>query len=83
MHQAAQPRERDTGMSKGDFARMSRLTYGNCGIKMPDAKKTMLEAHLGKRLKGLGMGSFAEYSEYFFSREGSWMPISVLHIGPK
>jgi len=81
MHQAAQSRERDTGMSNGDFARMSRLIYDNCGKKMPDAKKTMLEARLGKRLKGLGMGSFAEYCEYPFSREGAWMPISVSQRG--
>jgi chemotaxis protein methyltransferase CheR len=49
MHQAAQIRERDGRLSNGDFARMSRLIYDECGIKMPDVKRTMLEARLGKR----------------------------------
>jgi chemotaxis protein methyltransferase CheR len=70
MHESACQKSCETGMSGRDFARMSRLIYDECGIKMPDAKKTMLEARLGKRLRGLGMGSFAEYCDYLFSREG-------------
>ena len=81
MHQAAQSREQDTGMSNGVFARMSRLIYDNCGKKMTDAKMTLLKARLGKRLMGLCMGSFAEYCDYLFSREWVWMPISVLQAG--
>lgn len=71
MHQtAAQFREYENGMSYRDFTRMSRLIYENCGIKMPDTKKTMLEARLGKRLRRLEMRSFGEYCDYLFSREG-------------
>jgi chemotaxis protein methyltransferase CheR len=70
MRQAAQIREREGGLSNGDFARMSRLIYDECGIKMPDIKRTMLEARLGKRLRTLGLHSFAEYCDYLFSREG-------------
>jgi chemotaxis protein methyltransferase CheR len=49
---------------------MSRLIYDECGIKMPDVKRTMLEARLGKRLRTLEMHSFAEYCAYLFSGEG-------------
>ena len=37
---------------------------------MPEAKKTMLQARLLKRLRHLGMKSFDEYSEYLFSPKG-------------
>jgi chemotaxis protein methyltransferase CheR len=70
MRQAAQLREHEGGLSNGDFARMSRLIYDECGIKMPDVKRTMLEARLGRRLKSLGLHSFGEYCDYLFSREG-------------
>jgi len=71
MHQtAAQIREHEDGMSYGDFMRMSKLIYEKCGIKMPDTKKTMLEARLGKRLKEMKMRSFHEYCDYLFSRKG-------------
>jgi chemotaxis protein methyltransferase CheR len=49
---------------------MSRLIYDECGIKMPDVKRTMLEARLGNRLRSLGLHSFGEYCDYLFSREG-------------
>lgn len=52
------------------FQRFSSFIYDNVGIKMPPAKKTMLEARLQKRLKALGMESFEEYGDYVFSRAG-------------
>ena len=54
-----------------EFQRFSSLIYQSVGIKMPPAKKTMLEARLQKRLKMLGMNSFEDYSEHVFSHEGS------------
>ena len=53
-----------------DFSRLSRFIYDTCGIKMPDVKKTMLEARLQKRLRGLGMRSFTDYCDYLFSSAG-------------
>lgn len=52
------------------FQRFSSFIFDNVGIKMPPAKKTMLEARLQKRLKALGLGSFEEYSDFVFSRQG-------------
>ena len=53
-----------------EFHRFSGLIYESVGIKMPPAKKTMLEARLQKRLKALGIATFEEYSDYVFSLEG-------------
>jgi len=52
------------------FQRFSALIYDSVGIKMPPAKKTMLEARLQKRLKALGLHTFEEYSDFVFSRQG-------------
>lgn len=57
-------------MSHGEFAHFSEFIYGECGIKMPPSKKTMLEARLQKRLRRLGIGSFSDYAHYLASREG-------------
>jgi len=70
MQEAAKHKERDTALSDRDFTRLSRLIYEQSGIKMPSAKKQMVEARLGKRLKGLGIDSFSAYCDYLFSSEG-------------
>ena len=53
-----------------DFRRLSALIHSQCGIKMPDAKKVMLEARLRKRLRALVISSFREYCDFLFSPEG-------------
>lgn len=53
-----------------EFQRFSSLIYESVGIKMPPAKKTMLEARLQKRLKAIGIPSFEKYGDYVFSPEG-------------
>lgn len=57
-------------MRNREFDQFSALIYDEVGIKMPPAKKTMLEARLQKRLKALGMYSFQEYSDFIFSQAG-------------
>lgn len=57
-------------MRTREFDQFSALIYDEVGIKMPPAKKTMLEARLQKRLKALGMHSFQEYSDFIFSAVG-------------
>ena len=52
------------------FNRFSSFIYDEVGIKLPLAKKTMLEARLNKRLKAHAFGSFEEYADYVFSAEG-------------
>lgn len=53
-------------MSEKDFLRCSRFIQEEYGIKMPPAKKTLLECRLRKRMRALGIESFGEYVEYAF-----------------
>ena len=62
--------ERGTELTNKDFNRLSQFIYNQCGIKMPIAKKTMLEARLQKRLRQLQISSFTEYCDYLFSPRG-------------
>lgn len=57
-------------LSDREFKNFSAFIYDSVGIKMPPAKKTMLEARLQKRLKANSIASFEEYSNYVFSNEG-------------
>lgn len=58
-------------LSKSDFARLSGFIYDQCGIKMPDSKKIMVEARLRKRLRELEMNSYSDYCSFLFSQNGS------------
>jgi len=57
-------------LSERDFKKLSDFIEGELGIKMPEAKKIMLESRLQKRLKALNLDSFRTYCEYLFSEEG-------------
>lgn len=70
MNDSARRMEQTFGLANKDFNRLSQFIYNECGIKMPEAKKTMLEARLNKRLRSLGMNSFVDYCDYLFSPEG-------------
>ncbi len=71
MNNSSQAFEHSTAtLSSREFARLSGFIYEQCGIKMPEVKKTMLEGRLQKRLRILGMKSFEEYDNYLFSPEG-------------
>lgn len=50
-------------MSDRDFEQLSEFIRAHCGIKMPAAKKSMLESRLQKRLCALGIASFREYCQ--------------------
>lgn len=49
------------------FNQLKDFIENRIGIKIPDAKKIMLESRLQKRLRLLKMKSFDEYFEYVFS----------------
>lgn len=57
-------------LSDRDFNRMSEFIHFNWGLKMPDAKRLMLESRLAKRLRDLNLDSFEAYCEYLFSPRG-------------
>ena len=55
--------------------RLSSFIYEELGIKMPYAKKIMLQSRLQKRLADLKIGSFKDYIEFVFSKEGQEVEI--------
>jgi len=57
-------------MKDREFNQFSSFIYERVGIQLPEAKKTMLEARLQKRLKTLAMPTFEEYGRFVFSPEG-------------
>jgi chemotaxis protein methyltransferase CheR len=57
-------------LSSRDFFRLQKFIYSQCGINITDAKRTMLEARLQKRMKRLNIASFSRYCDYLFSQEG-------------
>jgi chemotaxis protein methyltransferase CheR len=63
-------RKRMKTFSDRDFERFSRMIYAKCGIHLKPHKKNMLEARLRKRLRRLGIETFAEYADFVFSDEG-------------
>lgn len=63
---------RPTGpsLTETDFGRLSSFIQETCGIQVPKSKKNMLEARLLKRLRLLGLSTFAQYCSYLFSQKG-------------
>ncbi|HEB10753.1 MAG TPA: chemotaxis protein CheR [Spirochaetales bacterium] len=51
-------------MTDRDFSRLSQYIHSQYGIKLPPAKKVMLESRLQKRLRALEMANFREYIDY-------------------
>ncbi|MDH4161377.1 MAG: chemotaxis protein CheR [Nitrospirota bacterium] len=60
-----------TSSSPGDDQRSLRaFIQKECGIKMPPAKRVMLEARLQKRLRALGITTLKDYREYLLTDAG-------------
>jgi chemotaxis protein methyltransferase CheR len=57
-------------LSDADFRRLSGFIESELGIRMPDAKRIMLESRLQKRLRRFGFDSFRKYVDFVFSSEG-------------
>ncbi len=57
-------------MTEREFSELSRIVSSECGIKMPPAKKSMLESRLAKRLRTLSMTSYSKYIEYIKTPQG-------------
>ncbi len=57
------------------FERLSSFIYKEYGIKMPPAKKVMLQSRLQRRLRDMKMSSYEEYCDFVFSKEGEAMEL--------
>lgn len=60
------------------FERLSNFIYKQYGIKMPPAKKVMLQSRLQKRLREMQMNSYEEYCDFVFSKEGE--ALELIHM---
>lgn len=58
-------------MSDHDFMRLSTFVEELTGIRLPEVKKTMLQARLQKRLRALRLRNYSEYCEYLLGPDGA------------
>ena len=71
-----EPNQLSETLSDRDFKRLGEFIESHIGIKMPSAKKVMVEGRLRKRLRILQINRFSEYCEFLFSHEGMKSEIS-------
>jgi chemotaxis protein methyltransferase CheR len=71
-------RQRSMPLSDKEFSRLTEFIYRECGIKITEAKRTMVETRLQKRLRGLGLTSFSRYCDYLFGPRG--MEEELVHL---
>lgn len=57
-------------MDAESFERLSTYVTQEYGIKLPLAKKSMLESRLNKKVKSLGLTSYKEFLDFIFSDVG-------------
>ncbi len=60
----------DDHLTPRDFERIARLIGDKVGIKLPPAKRIMVEGRLRKRVRSLGLVDFADYTAHLFERDG-------------
>lgn len=60
----------DDHLSLRDFKRIADLIGGEVGIKLPPAKRLMIEGRLRKRVRALGLSGLDEYSAFLFQGDG-------------
>ncbi len=60
----------DDHLSLRDFKRIADLIGGEVGIKLPPAKRLMIEGRLRKRVRALGLSGLEAYSAYLFQGDG-------------
>lgn len=61
-----------------EYARIARLVSDYTGIKLPSAKRIMVEGRLRKRMRLLGHENLADYCAYLFDRGG--LEIEFVHL---
>jgi chemotaxis protein methyltransferase CheR len=58
-------------LTRADFDHIASALKAETGITLSDAKATLVYARLGKRLRRLGLSSFADYCALIESRDGA------------
>ncbi|QDL99488.1 methyltransferase domain-containing protein [Rhodopseudomonas palustris] len=67
VHANRQPSSRQ--LSDRQFRSIAELIEGQVGIKMPSAKRVMLEGRLHKRVRALNFSGVTEYVDHLFDRQ--------------
>jgi len=67
-------------LSDKEFNTLSKFIYTRYGIKMPPAKKIMLQSRLQKRLRALKIYSFTEYVDFVFSKHGDEEVVHMMDV---
>jgi len=70
----------NTELTDAEFNKLSAFIYKEFGIKLPYAKKIMLQSRLHKRLKALNISTFKDYLEFVFSKEGQSEIIQMINV---
>jgi len=65
-------------LTMSEFQQLAALVYTQCGIKLVEGKKVMLESRLNKRLRVLGQSTYKDYIQYVTSDEG--MEMELIHM---
>ena len=63
-------KESNKELSDVDFKKLSDFIYFNYGIKLPIAKKVMLQSRLNARLRANNIDSYRAYTEFVLSGKG-------------
>ena len=63
--------EGEFAFTSRDFRQIADLLYGQAGIILTEAKATLVYSRLAKRLRVLGLGSFADYCALVSSSAGA------------
>lgn len=67
-------------LSDKEFGTLSKFIYTRYGIKMPPAKRIMLQSRLQKRLRALKIYSFAEYVDFVFSKHSDEEVVHMMDV---
>ncbi len=67
-------------LKDSEFQQLSNYIFTNYGIKMPPAKKVMLQSRLQKRLRHLNLSNFKAYIDFVFSKEGSHEIVHMMDV---
>ena len=62
--------DEDDHLTALDYKRIATLIGDEVGIKLPPAKRLMVEGRLRKRIRALGLDSFDAYCSYLFKKDG-------------
>ncbi len=65
-------------LSDKNFRRLAELIHGYSGIKMPPAKRTMLEGRLRRRMRACSIAALDDYCAFLF--EGQGLEGELVHL---